>query len=166
MLKVGNETLRYYTRIIDGEYNTYEKLTFVRDFHNKTFDREQAKDLITYLESNTKGDNTTLSRVDIHCSLKQITWADLNVKRIMEPQIIISEIEEQTASIHLNYRVQTVENNKKDEYNIVEFYRIRYTPDRTYLLDYERNMNQLFDPEANIYGGSKIMLGIRMTMCK
>ncbi len=161
MLKVGNETLRYYTRIIDGEYNTYEKLTFVRDFHNKTFDREQAKDLITYLESNTKGDNTTLSRVDIHCSLKQITWADLNVKRIMEPQIIISEIEEQTASIHLNYRVQTVENNKKDEYNIVEFYRIRYTPDRTYLLDYERNMNQLFDPEANIYGGSKIMLGIR-----
>ncbi len=50
MLKVGNETLRYYTRIIDGGYNTYEKLTFVKDFHDKTFDKEQAKDLITYLE--------------------------------------------------------------------------------------------------------------------
>lgn len=161
MLKVGNETLRYYTRIIDGGYNTYEKLTFVKDFHNKTFDKEQAKDLITYLESNAKGDNTTLSRVDIHCNLKQITWADLNISQITEPQIIISEIEEQTASIRMNYRVQTVESRKKYQYNVVEFYRIRYTPDRTYLLDYERSMNQLFDPGADVYGGSKIMLGIR-----
>ncbi len=161
MLKVGNETLRYYTRIIDGGYNTYEKLTFVKDFHDKTFDKEQAKDLITYLESNAKGDNTTLSRVDIHCNLKQITWADLNISQITEPQIIISEIEEQTASIRMNYRVQTVENRKKYQYNVVEFYRIRYTPDRTYLLDYERSMNQLFDPGADVYGGSKIMLGIR-----
>ena len=161
MLKVGNETLRYYTRIIDGGYNTYEKLTFVKDFHDKTFDKEQAKDLITYLESNAKGDNTTLSRVDIHCNLKQITWADLNISQITEPQIIISEIEEQTASIRMNYRVQTVESRKKYQYNVVEFYRIRYTPDRTYLLDYERSMNQLFDPGADVYGGSKIMLGIR-----
>ncbi len=161
MLKIGNETLRYYTRIIDGGYNTYEKLTFVKDFHDKTFDKEQAKDLITYLESNAKGDNTTLSRVDIHCNLKQITWADLNISQITEPQIIISEIEEQTASIRMNYRVQTVESRKKYQYNVVEFYRIRYTPDRTYLLDYERSMNQLFDPGADVYGGSKIMLGIR-----
>jgi hypothetical protein len=163
MLKVENETLRYYTRIIDGEYNTYGKLMFVKDFHDKTFDREQAKDLVTYLESNAKGDNTTLSRVDIHCSLKQITWADLNISQITKPQITISEIEEQTASIRMNYRVQTIENRKKYYYNIVEFYRLRYTPDRTYLLDYERSMNQLFDPEADVYGGSKIMLGIRDT---
>ena len=73
MLKVDNEILRYYTRIIDGGYNTYEKLTFVRDFHDKTFDYDQAKNLITYLESNAKGDNTTLSHVDIQCSLKQLT---------------------------------------------------------------------------------------------
>ncbi|MDE7476389.1 MAG: hypothetical protein K2M91_00315, partial [Lachnospiraceae bacterium] len=31
----------------------------------------------------------------------------------------------------------------------------------TYLLDYERSMNQIFDPEADVYGGNKIMLGIR-----
>ena len=44
---------------------------------------------------------------------------------------------------------------------MVEFFRIRHTPDRTYLLDYERSMNQIFDPAADVYGGSKIMLGIR-----
>lgn len=162
MLKVGDETVRYYTRIIDGEgYHTYEKLSFVKAFHDKTFDREQAKDLVTYMESNARGDNTTLSHVDIHCSLKQVTWADLNVSQTAGPYIVISEIETQTASIRISYRVQTTEGKKRDEYNVVEFFRIRYTPDRTYLLDYERSMNQIFDPEAGVYGSNKIMLGIR-----
>nr|MDE6619083.1 hypothetical protein [Lachnospiraceae bacterium] len=162
MLRIGNETVRYYTRIIDGEsYHTYEKLSFVKDFHDKTFDKEQAKDLVMYIESNTRGDNTTLSHVDIHCSLNQVSWANLNVSQISDLYIIISEIETQTASIRMNYRVQTIEGNKRDEYNVVEFFRIRYTPDRTYLLDYERSMNQIFDPEADVYGSNKIMLGIR-----
>lgn len=162
MVKIQNETVRYYTRIIDSEgYNTYEKLLFVREFHDKTFDKERAKDLVTYLEPNSKGDNTTLSHVDIHSSLKQITWADLNVSQISKPQIVISEIESQTASIRMHYRVQTKEGKKTDQYNVVEFFRIRHTPDRTYLLDYERSMNQIFDPAADVYGGSKIMLGIR-----
>ena len=162
MLKIQNETVWYYTRIIDSEgYNTYEKLLFVREFHDKTFDKERAKDLVTYLEPNSKGDNTTLSHVDIHSSLKQITWADLNVSQTSKPQIVISEIESQTASIRMHYRVQTKEGKKTDQYNVVEFFRIRHTPDRTYLLDYERSMNQIFDPAADVYGGSKIMLGIR-----
>lgn len=162
LLKIGNETVRYYTRIIDGEdYHTREKLGFVKDFHDKTFDREQAKDLAMYMESNTKGDNTMLSHVDIHCSLKQVAWADLNVSEIVEPHIIISEIETQTASIRMTYRVQTLEGKKRDEYSVVEFFRIRYTPDRTYLLDYERSMNQLFDPDADVYGSNRVMLGIR-----
>lgn len=162
MLKVGDDTIRYYTRIIDGEeYHVNEKLNFVKDFHDKTFDKERAKDLAMYMEPNTRGDNTTLSHVDIHCSLKQVTWADLNVSQISELQIVISEIETQTASIRMSYRVQTIEGRKRDQYNVVEFFRIRYTPDRTYLLDYERSMNQIFDPDADVYGSNKIMLGIR-----
>lgn len=166
MLETGKETVRYYTRIIDGtEYHTAEKLAFVKDFHEKTFDKERANDLVTYLESNARGDNTTLSYVDIHCSLNQVTWADLNVKKLTEPQFVISEIDESTASIKLYYRVQTSGGGSWSKenytYNIVEFFRIRYTQDRIYLLDYERSMNQLFDPEADVYASNKIMLGIR-----
>lgn len=165
MLETGGETVRYYTRIIDGaEYHAQEKLEFVRSFHEKTFDRENADELVTYLESNAKGDNTTLSHVDIHCSLSQVTWADLKVKRLTEPQTVISEIDESTASIKLYYRVQTSGGSwsrEKYTYNVVEFFRIRYTADRIYLLDYERSMNQLFDPQADVYASNKIMLGIR-----
>ncbi|MCD8037811.1 MAG: hypothetical protein LUE96_01800 [Lachnospiraceae bacterium] len=166
ILETGGETVRYYTRIIDGtDYYTREKLAFVMDFHEKTFDKEQANDLVTYLESNAKGDNTTLSYVDIHCSLSQVTWADLNVKKVTQPQAVISEIDQSTASIKLYYRVQTSAGGSWSKenytYNIVEFYRIRYTADRIYLLDYERTMNRIFDPLADVYASNKIMLGIR-----
>ena len=166
LLETGGETVRYYTRIIDGaEYHTADKLAFVKDFHEKTFDKKKANDLVMYLESNARGDNTTLSHVDIHCSLNQVTWADLNVKKVTEPQVMISEIDESTASVKLYYRVQTSGkgswSTENYTYNIVEFFRIRYTEDRIYLLDYERSMNQLFDPEADVYASNKIMLGIR-----
>ncbi len=162
MLETKTGTIRYYTRIIDGEnYNISEKLRYVKSFHDKTFDKERVSDLATYLESNYKGDNTTLNYVNIHSSLKQVAWADLNIKKITEPCITVSEMEAQTASIRMSYRVQTIEGKNKYQYNIVEFFRIRHTPDRTYLLDYERTMNQIFDPEGDVYGGNKIMLGIR-----
>lgn len=162
MLETGGETVKYYTRIIDGSgLEAGEKLAFVRDFHEKTYDKERARELATYLEPDSTGDNTTYSYVNIHCSLRQVAWGDLKVKELSEPRIAINEIEKQTASIHLYYVVQTTEGKNVYNYNVSEFFRIRYTPDRTYLLDYERRMNQIFDPDADVYANNKIMLGIR-----
>lgn len=162
LLETGGETIRYYTRIIeDPGFGLYEKLTYVRSFHEKTYDKELARQLAMYLEPNARGDNTTLSYVDIHSSLNQVSWDSLNVEEIVEPQIAVREIEEQTASIRMDYRVQTTEGKAVYQYNISEFFRVRYTPERMYLLDYERTMNQIFDPDADVYASNKIMLGIR-----
>ncbi len=161
-LETPTETISYYTRIIDAdEYYVAEKLAYVKDFHEKTFDKEKAKELVSYLESNSKGDNTTLSKVDIHCSLSQVTWGNLQITKLTEPDINIQEIEKQTASIRVNYIVQSVKGKNKYRYNVSEYYRIRYTTDRVYLLDFERTMNQIFDTTADVYASNKIMLGIR-----
>lgn len=161
-IELPSETIRYYTRIIDAEeYYTAEKLAYVKDFHEKTFDKERAKELVTYLESNSKGDNTTLSKVDIHCSLNQVTWGNLQITKLTEPDINILEIEKQTASLRVNYIVQSIKGKNKYRYNVSEFYRIRYTKDRVYLLDFERTMNQIFDTTADVYASNKIVLGIR-----
>ena len=161
-VETPGQTISYYTRIMDVEdYYTKEKLTFVKDFHEKTFDEEKAKELVSYLESNSKGDNTTLSKVDIHCSLSQITWGGLKISKLTQPDIIISEIDKQTASLKVNYIVESTKGNDKYRYNICEYYRIRYTTDRIYLLDYERTMNQIFDTSADVFASNKIMLGIR-----
>lgn len=162
LVKIGDETIRYCTRIMDvSDYFVSEKLAFVRDFHEKTFDKESVKEVANYMETNSKGDNTTLSHVDIHCNLNQLSWGDIKVSKMTNPQITIREIDETTASITMNYIVKSLDNKNAYYYNVNEYYRIRYSKTRMYLLDYQRDMNQIFDPSANIYASNKIMLGIR-----
>ncbi len=151
----------YYTRVIWSD-NTwgYEKLAYVRDFHEKTFDREAARELIKYLESNSQGDNTSFHRVDIHSSFQQITWGDLDIRRLTDPAVNLLELASQTASMELHYLVSTGGGEGRNCYLVEEFYRIRYTSERVYLLDFERTMEQIPAVEGDIYGNDKIMLGI------
>lgn len=157
----GKDTIRYYTRIIQSEEMfIQEKLEYVRDFHERTFDREAAAELTKYLESNAEGDNSTLHRVTIHSSFHQVTWADLEVEKITDPVIDIKELEERTGSFQLEYLVSTRSGRERTYYQVREYYRVRYTPDRMYLLDFEREMTQIFDENADVFVNDKIMLGI------
>lgn len=157
----GSGTIRYYTRIVLSEsMHIQEKLDYIKDFHERTFDKEEAAELTKYLESNSEGDNTTFQKVTIHSSFHQVTWGDLPVNKITEPEILIQELTEQTGSFGMEYLVSVRSNGDYHYYRVREHYRIRYTPDRMYLLDYEREMNQIFDEEADIFINDKIMLGI------
>lgn len=157
----GGMPIRYYTRIVmsDSLY-MQEKLDYIVDFHERTFDKEAATELTKYLESNSEGDNTTFHKVTIHSSFNQVTWGDLSVRRITEPDIMIKELTEQTGSFRMEYLVTVKEGKDINYYRVSEYYRIRYTPDRMYLLDYEREMHQIFDEEADVYVNDKIVLGI------
>lgn len=157
----SGDTIYYYTRIVQSEeMYIREKLQYVLDFHNRTFDREAAAELTKYLESNAEGDNSTFHRVTIHSSFNQVTWGDLSVGKVTEPVVDIKELEERTGSFQLEYMVQTREGRERTYYTVKEYYRIRYTPDRMYLLDYDREMTQIFDEEAGVFANDKIMLGI------
>ena len=153
--------IRYYTRCIWGtEKYAAEKVAFVKDFYEATFDKEAAKELTKYLESNSSGDNTTFHKVNIHSSLFQVTWGDLGVKQVSEPVIDILELGTDTGSFALKSMLSTGEGKDIEYYTVEEFYRIRYTTGRVYLLDFERTMTQLPQVEGNIYGNDKIVLGI------
>lgn len=157
----GKDSIRYYTRIVQSEeMSIQEKLEYVLDFHNRTFDREAAAELTKYLESNTEGDNSTLHKVTIHSSFNQVTWADLEVEKITEPVVDIKELEERTGSFQLEYMVATRTGRGRTYYHVKEYYRVRYTPERMYLLDFDREMTQIFDENADVYANDKIMLGI------
>lgn len=157
----GGTPIRYYSRIILSEsLHVREKLDYITDFHERTFDKEAAAELTKYLESNAEGDNTTFHKVTIHSSFNQVTWGDLPVRKVAEPRIIIRELAEQTGSFDLEYLVNIRNGKKTDYYRVNEYYRIRYTPDRMYLLDFERTMEQIFDEESDVYVNDKIVLGI------
>lgn len=159
-LKDGRQ-IYYYTRVIwSEELHEAEKLAYVMDFHRRLYDREAARELTRYLETDARlEDNSSFHKVNIHSSFRQITWGDLNVREVREPVFRLKEITGQTASFVGDYVVSTLSDGTKTYYLVEEYFRIRYSPERMYLLDYERTMTQIPDPE-NMYGNDKILLGI------
>ncbi|MCM1537178.1 MAG: hypothetical protein NC254_02125 [bacterium] len=157
------QEIAYATRIILAtDYHAEEKIAFAREFSARTFDREEAQEIIKYLESNSQGDNSTFGVVNIHSSFNQITWGSLGVEKETEPIFTLRELASQTASVTGSYIVSVQEGKGRHYYRVEEFYRLRYTVDRIYLLDFERTMTQIFDEDyADAYVGNKIVLGIQ-----
>lgn len=156
----GGEKVYYYTRFVSGEdYFLKEKLDYVMDFHETTFS-EDGSEIKKYLESNSKGDNSNFHKVNINSSLTQVMWDKLSVKKVQEPTVYIKDITSQTASVILKYFVSEEKAKEDSRYFVEEYYRVRYTPNRMYLLDFERTMDQIFTPDKDAFSNDKIYLGI------
>ena len=157
----GAEDIRYYTGIVwPKEYYVAEKLEFVRYFHELTFQDTPSRELSKYLESNAEGDNSTFSKVDIHSSLSQVCWGELEMEKLSEPVPSITDIDAQTARITQEYFVSTGSGSSKRTHRVKEYYRIRYTTDRVYLLEFERTMEQVLDSEKPGFVDNKLDLGV------
>lgn len=160
-LEDGREVF-FYTRMIQCDNSlTSSKLDFVLDFHEKTFDKEAAKELSLYLEPNSEGDNSTFGKVDIHSNLNQVSWGNMNVERLGDPVITICELSSNLASVRLDYIVKIVEGRTESDNLVSEYFRVRYTSDRFYLLNYERSMEEIFTMDKKSFANNKIMLGIQ-----
>ncbi len=161
-LLCGERTVCYYTRIMEPSgCHVEECLDFALDFHEKTFHKDQADSLATYMERTT-GDNSTLHLVTLNSSLRQISWADFKAERLTMPVPSIKEITDSYTVIVLDYVVVGVgEGGEGEYYNVEEYYRVRYAPERSYLLNFERTMDQIFREEIAGVEDQSIMLGIR-----
>lgn len=153
----------YYTRIIQPvDAYVEESVDFVMDFHNKTMNRETGGTLATYLEPDSSADNTSLNKVNIHSSLNQLTWGKLDYEQVSSPVPSVKEISDSVNVITLKYLVTTKgTKNQTEYYNVEEYYRVRYTKDRVYVLNYERTMNQIFRGENDCLYDKYVQLGIR-----
>lgn len=163
-LKSGDDTLYYYTRIMESA-NCYVKecMDFAMNFHNATLSKDTASTLATYVEPNSSADNSNLNKVTINSTLNQISWANFVGNPQSEATISVKEINASYNVIVLNYVMTSAGTDGELEYyNVEEYYRVRYTNDRMYLLNFERNMNQIFRGENNnLYNNNSIQLGIR-----
>ncbi len=157
----NGEEANYYTRIVQTDsYFMKEKTAFVEDFSQKTFDKKEALGLTKYLESDNSGDNSTFNSVNIHSSFAQITWGDLKVTQLAKPEIQVVELSKETGSFSLTYPVKVADGQNGKTYFVKEFYRVRYTNERVYLLDFERTMTQQFELTSDSFANNKCLLGI------
>ena len=162
-LTSGKNEIYYYTRLMQtNDYYTTECLDFALKFHDYTFRDDADKFIPKYMDATT-GDNTTLNYVDLSCTLNQITWADLKPEVLGDVVASYKEINSSYNVITIDYVVTYVNDAGETEfYNVEEYYRLRMTSDRMYVLNFERTMEQIFRGENNFFNGDNaIQLGIR-----
>lgn len=158
----GDDAVSYYTRIMEADgYYVTECVEFVKQFNDATFESDGAETLRTYLET-ASGNNTTLQYVTLNNSLKQISWGEFAGTRVTSPVPSIKEITPTYNVIVLCYVMErTAENGRSEYYNVEEYYRVRYTSTRMYLLNFERTMEEIFSGTQECLRDDGILLGIR-----
>jgi len=151
----------YYHRIklYDNAYLS-EKLSFVMEFHNAIKNKESAKEIEKYLEPTSDADNTSLSYVNINSSYDLVSWGNLHPVFLTEVIPTVKEIYADTASVELNYFMEADILGVTEKYQVTEFYRVRFSQDRMYLLNYERRMEAQFDVNLASITKSELKLGI------
>ncbi len=160
VLSDGNKEVRYYTKIVNAqELDVHSKIEFVKSFHEATFDKEKAKSISPYLEPDDSWKGS-YAHTNIHCNLNQITWGDLQVFEETDPDITIKEIGKNVAIFSVSTIVSMPGEIDKDYYTVTEYYRIRQTNERFYLLDYDRELNQIFRTDKNVVKEKVITMGI------
>lgn len=161
-LRSGDKNISYYTRIMEPVDNhIMECLEFVQEVNEKTFNDETSGTLSTYMEKTT-GDNTTLHFVSLNSSLKQMAWGNFEGEPFTVPVPSIKEITDTYNVIVLEYVVASIGENGESEYfNVEEYYRVRYTSNRMYLLNFERTVSEIFRGENAGFYENYIQLGIR-----
>lgn len=156
-----SKEIMYHTRVVYApKYCAGEKLAFVKNFISKEASTDTNSELKEWMESNYLGDNTNLATVNIHSSLAQLAYGDLEVTRETKPVITIKELATETGIFLVNYLVSTTEDDIKTYYLVEEYFRIKYSPEVTYLLDYNRTMHQLTDHEKEAVRSQDMVLGI------
>lgn len=154
----------YYTRIKDSaDTNLSECLDYIREFHENTLVKAEGVGIGTAIEPSDEGDNTTLQHVTIHSDYNHVTWGELEPEVEGGERWSIKELNGTYTSVQLEYQVRCKgEENEEDEYKVKEFYRVRHLSNakKTYLLDYDRQMEQIFNPVQKVLSEKGVLLGI------
>lgn len=162
ILTVEGQEVYYYTRVLQQErLYTDEYVAFVNDFFNSCVNKSGQESILNNIEPDLTADNTNLATVTINSSVEQFTWGDLAIEVKVSPTPQIKEINSTTAYIVLEYVVSCLnENNVVESYDVYEFYRLRYMDSRVVLLNFERTVTEIVNPDGTFITGEGIYLGI------
>ncbi len=157
-----SKKIHYYTRIKYYEDDSFlkEKMEFVTKFHKAIMDKDKAEEVTKYLEPLSSEENESLSKVTIHSSFDLVSWGQLKPKVLTDIVPTIKEFNIETAAIELSYYVSAKTDTGTEIYLVKEFYRVRFTLDRIYLLNYDRTMEELFDMNLASISKSQLKVGI------
>lgn len=160
-LKTGE--VFYYTRIKNSDDCNYKTcLDFASDFHAAAMGQGDREKLGGYLETTSEGSRDDFHNVTIHSSLSQVTWGNLEPRAEGQVRWEIKECNAAYTSIAAFYQVRCPGSPVDPDalYSVREFFRVRVSNEKIYLMDYDRTMNQIFDGDNHALSAKGIQLGI------
>lgn len=155
--------IHYYTRVKYGtELHFTECMKFIKQFHNAalTGGTEGHEYVGKFLEPKESNLNNDLSKVDIHSNNDIVCYAGM--KPIVERNFPakITEITEDLSSVEMKMVVSHEKSDGEKEYYLVtEYYKVRYSVSRMYLLDYERTQEEYFQFDAVDGAKNRFLIG-------
>ncbi|MCD7819036.1 MAG: hypothetical protein LUH07_08290 [Lachnospiraceae bacterium] len=162
-IDAGEREIYFYTRLLleDG-LHLDEYLDFVTGFYEKCVNKTDQDSLGLVVEPDDTTDTSqTLATMDIHDTVSQLMWGNLNPNIYYKPTPSLVDINGTTASFVLTYSISAVdEDGVTNIYNVKEFYRLRYTDTRVYLLDFTRTTDEVFNTDRTVLESDGINLGI------
>ncbi len=154
-------TVCYYTRIMWTEdLKAQSMIDLAVDFSSKTFYYDQAQELVTYMEPTSSEDNSSFGHTCIHSSFSHLTWGGLKMVQDGQVQIRLKEMDGVMGCVALTYMASREGTNGEEIYQVEESFTMKWNELRTYLMDYERTVDQIFTGEQEDYAGKRIFLGI------
>ena len=159
----GGRDVYFYTRLLleDG-LHLEAYLNFVTGFYEKCVNKTDEATLGSAVEPDeTTDQKDTLAEMDIHSSVNRLMWGNLNPQIFYKPTPSLVDINGTTASFVLDYRISAINSEGTTElYNVKEFYRLRYTDTRVFLLDFTRSTDEIFSAEGTVINSKGINLGV------
>ena len=157
------EDVQYFSRIANASQELVDNCTkFAFDFHNATLDPNNEYPITQYLETNLSRKEDSFGQVDIHSRYKMIIWDGMQVTESKAPVINYLELENDVVSLQMDYRVTFQnENGENEDYQVKDYYRVKQTNIRMYLLDYERTVERIFYSDSPVFEETSLNLGIQ-----
>ncbi|MCC8126062.1 MAG: hypothetical protein LIO92_01520 [Clostridiales bacterium] len=161
-LEIGGESVYYYTRIVWTDDTAIESMIDLAvNFSARTFSYDEARELVTYLETNDTEDNSSFGTTTIRSSFSQLTWGRLKMQPAGEVQVSLRERHGRASSVTLSYMAsRTTDSGRTETYEVEENFTMKWNEIRTYMMDYERKVNQVVTGEQEDFSGKRLMLGI------
>jgi len=154
--------IHYYSRIKISEdlELASEMLQVVKDFSARNFDYDLAKENTTYMETDGSADETNLAYTNLKSQFSNLAYNGLKLTPSANKDLRLCEYDDNTGEIHYSYIAVRDNDGTKEYYQIDETFILRQGTIRIYLMNYSRDIREIFVGSSNTLSGKRVTLGI------
>jgi len=160
-LSAEEREVRYYTRVLYAKTQyAAELLSFVDEFSASEYDKQKAETfLVSYMNPDPDSTLDDYSYADLRSKYAVLTFGNLKVTRGSDIRYRITELEPTQLSVTLTYQITIETDEGTREYEVSEFFCVRYRSGKVYVLDFYRTLTEIFSQEDALSEKGRILLG-------